>query len=109
MFKIGDRVKVIDTFHAGYWPNGTEFVIEDIILNLDTRSTHLKGLSYNGILGTIHINRCELVTSNIEILFKNVNVKEENKPCTCDSMDLFRKGCTCGAVNKRQWGLAAQK
>ena len=28
-------------------------------------------------------------------------------PCTCDSMELFRKGCTCGHVKKQKWGLQA--
>lgn len=29
----------------------------------------------------------------------------EVKPCTCDSLELSRKGCQCGAIAKRKWGL----
>lgn len=31
--------------------------------------------------------------------------KPPSKPCTCDSHSLFLKGCNCGAIVKRKWGL----
>lgn len=29
------------------------------------------------------------------------------KECVCDSRVLFHKGCQCGAVKKKQWGLGS--
>jgi hypothetical protein len=29
------------------------------------------------------------------------------KTCLCDSLDLMRYGCQCGAIAKRKWGLGS--
>jgi hypothetical protein len=31
--------------------------------------------------------------------------KPQAKACTCASRDLFNKGCQCGAVAQRKWGI----
>lgn len=46
--------------------------------------------------------------SGFDSYFELVEPKQEGpKPCTCESLTLFRAGCKCGAVTPRRWGLGA--
>lgn len=31
----------------------------------------------------------------------------EHRACSCDSLELMRKGCLCGAITKGKWGIGA--
>lgn len=66
-------------------------------------------VNFNGSLFSKHRieNECELY-STLVVEKTNVDIKppEFKKTCICISSDLFRKGCTCGAVKpyKQMWG-----
>lgn len=36
-----------------------------------------------------------------------ININDTLYSCNCDSLDLFRKGCTCGYVKPKKWGLGS--
>lgn len=86
--------------------------------NKEYRFTILEDKSYPANAGTemqldmVSIDTlCKLVVPIEAVRFTgsgNLAVKEpvsELKPCTCDSLALFRNGCGCGAIVKRKWGL----
>jgi hypothetical protein len=50
----------------------------------------------------------DIVGQGVQVdAFGSIARNQDLKPCMCDSKMLFNKGCQCGAVAKKQWGLRA--
>jgi hypothetical protein len=110
VFSVGDRVRYIGKCYSaqGGLAQGATLTIDSLteltkfaMATDDNRKQWSIGcLDTDNFTVVIHgSNPCAIVAA-MEI--KRV---AELKPCTCDSMDLFRKGCGCGAIMKQKWGL----
>ena len=117
MFKVGDHVRLVKenaTLRYMGMGIGDEFVLIDSIQN-HKAVAYFNDNAWVAILDpdgkeTQYANYFEHVEKTEWKSWPNglaVNPKETEKPCTCESLVLFRKGCQCGAVKKQQWGLRA--
>lgn len=107
IFKVGDIVTLTKD-HATLQSMGMKTGVQFQLVNgYDYKLPH-------PVVAYIH-TKCwvALIDNNGELtqfasFFEHTKEEKQNdKTCTCDSLILFRKGCQCGAVQKRQWGLRA--
>lgn len=128
MFKVGDSVKCIDA--GGYSDritNGKIYKISDIEIRSSRDHDRLTVHDNNGGKTRMFARRFRLANPPLAALIgiqidsaaalvgvtreatqspiSNPKSVVEIRPCTCDSMELFRKGCGCGAIMKQKWGL----
>lgn len=112
-FKVGDRVRLTHHYNDHYMPKGHEFTIAEMptkdlvkgkcIQNIYFYTVETRYLELILPQNSAAITMDQIRARGVAISKPKVNLQV--KPCSCDSMELFRKGCLCGAVVKQQWGL----
>lgn len=102
-FKVGDRVSYL---HSSV----NKTLKEEVeVIQVGTNLFGYTGCNYyiqfdNGQKQVTKECNLEYYTPNLEMsnhTYKISLIKE----CTCSSKDLFSKGCSCGAIQKKSWGI----
>lgn len=100
MFKIGDVVKHKHSYSVF---RTTYKVVYVFSCNQDEWSV-LQSFN-SGYSITVPCKDYELMATQIPIRPLNEHKNTPNNVCICESRTLFLKGCQCGAVVKKKWGL----
>jgi hypothetical protein len=98
--------------------NRSSLTVEVVTVNYEFPAYTLRALTNpngNALAGyewNVTIVECERAYNllnpaiiNIDLSSNAISQLRQLKPCTCDSLELMRKGCLCGSIEKKQWGL----
>lgn len=126
VFKLKDAVKWLgtDQSYAGKTVKTNDIGIVAALIGNDLKvefSCGLEIITHNKSFELVSANPCSEIDMGMMLpegigaaafdymkrdkLGGAIKKHTELKPCTCDSLELFRKGCRCGAIVKQKWGL----
>lgn len=106
VFKVGD---IIEHKIPGECTLRVESINHNNNRNYATHVVFCKNAIYTNTKFVIDMEAAEsnyTLVNNPKVNFSDApkSIKDV-KPCTCENLVLFRKGCMCGAVVKQNWGL----